>query len=106
MYNPNQSSASRRAGEDFLRRMNACAPCNQMPQARNNDCNRRCETNSNIGCVPSGNAYMPSLAMVYAPVQEWTCLMETPEEALRHGTLFHELFMPFEGSGPRRSSKC
>jgi hypothetical protein len=44
--------------------------------------------------------------MVYAPVQEWTCLMETPEMALAHGTLFKELLKPFDGRGSRRSGKC
>ena len=106
MYYPNQSSASRRAGEDFLRRMNQCAPCTAQ-RAQSSFCHGCGESKPvNEGCHASGNTSMPSLAMVYAPIQEWTCLMETPEDALHHGTLFHELLKPFEGNGSRRSCKC
>ena len=35
------------------------------------------------------------LAMVYSPYQAWRMLY-TPEEALRHGTLFEELYKPLE----------
>ncbi len=41
-------------------------------------------------CVLKGK----SLAMVYAPEQEWEGLYEV-EEALSHGTLFHALDLPF-----------
>lgn len=36
------------------------------------------------------------LAMAYVPVQQWQELYE-PEDALRHGTLFRQLDLPFEG---------
>ncbi len=36
------------------------------------------------------------LAMSYVPVQKWQDLYE-PEEALRNGTIFRELRLPFEG---------
>lgn len=35
------------------------------------------------------------LAMVYSPYQAFRMLF-TPEEALRHGTLFEELYKPLE----------
>ncbi len=35
------------------------------------------------------------LAMVYSPYQAWRMLY-TPDEALRHGTLFEELYKPLE----------
>ena len=114
MYNPNQSASSRRAGEEFLRRMNqpesvgcscgAIRPRQEMPPMPGGcGCNDHAHDH---GCMQSGNAYMPALAMVYSPCQEWACLMDTPEMALKHGTLFHELFKPFEGNGVRRSPKC
>ena len=116
MYNPNQSASSRRAGEELLRRMNqsesivgACGmprPRQEMPPMPSGCV---CDHNDHAhgyGCAQSGNPYMPALAMVYSPEQEWTCLMDTPEMALAHGTLFHELFKPFEGGVVRRSQKC
>lgn len=36
------------------------------------------------------------LAMAYVPVQQWQDLYE-PEEALRRGTIFRQLDLPFEG---------
>ncbi len=118
MYNPNQSPSSRRGGEEFLRRMNqnqfsGYAPCGASAKQSSPLDSRR----DNGGCCfdppasngcnqSSGTHDMPALAMVYAPVQEWTCLMETPEMALAHGTLFKELFKPFDGRGSRRSGKC
>lgn len=117
MYNPNQSPSSRRAGEEFLRRMNQnqfqnCVSCGtattqQQPTVdRRNACEGCCEQQESGMCNPSHNPFMPALAMVYAPHQEWTCLMETPGMALAHGTLFKELFKPFEGRGSRRGSRC
>ena len=116
MYNPNQSASSRRAAEELLRRMNqseafgcscgAIRPRQEMPPMQNGcgcDCNDHVHGHD---CAPSGNPYMPALAMVYSPEQAWTCLMDTPEMALAHGTLFGELFKPFEGGGVRRSPKC
>ncbi len=117
MYNSNQSPSSRRGGEEFLRRMNqnhfsGCVPCGASSQSHSANsrqsnggggCNEAPATN---GCNQSATASMPALAMVYAPVQEWTCLMETPEMALAHGTLFKELWKPFNGRGSNRPGKC
>ena len=115
MYNPNQSASSRRAGEEFLRRMNypdpigcTCGeirPRQEMP-GLNGGCGCHDDHSHGHGCMQSGNPYMPALAMVYSPCQEWACLMDTPEMALAHGTLFHELFKPFEGNGCRHSPRC
>ncbi len=38
------------------------------------------------------------LAMAYVPMQEWRRLY-TPADALKYGTLFEELNLPFLGSG-------
>ena len=38
------------------------------------------------------------LAMVYAPYQFFTNLY-TPEQAMKHGTLFEELYKPLEVGG-------
>lgn len=40
--------------------------------------------------------YAPSLAMVYAPKQCWRGLL-SPDEALKQGSQFAELVLPFEG---------
>ena len=108
MYHPNQSPSARRAGEDFLRRMaqtdlqeQKCA----APFLQQNTASGCCNMPKHQDCVPSTNPQMPALAMVYAPVQSWTCLMDSSEEALANGTLFKELFLPFEGNGIRRPSK-
>ena len=114
MYYSNQSASARRAGEELLRRMNqpeshgcACGssrPRQEMPPMQNS-CG--CNDHTSIpGCAQSGSPDMPALAMVYSPEQAWTRLMDTPEMALAHGTLFRELFKPFEGNGVRRSPKC
>ena len=107
MYHPNQSPSARRAGEDFLRRMaQADTPCPmQSFPAFQQDSTPACgNPPKHDGCAISQNSQMPSLAMVYAPVQSWHYLMDSPEMALAHGTLFKELFLPFEGNS-RRSTR-
>jgi len=95
MYNPNQSAAPRRSNADYLRRMTVgdgcCRNAESIPVCRR-------ESESPSACEPRVCPDMPSLAMVYAPRQEWGCLMETPARALSEGTLFLELVKPFEGS--------
>ena len=56
-------------------------------------------------CGTSLNA--PSLAMVYAPVQCWRGLLN-PTEALKQGSQFSELVLPFEGyrKGKGGCDKC
>ena len=41
----------------------------------------------------------PSLAMVYAPRQRFRDLFEPAEALLRRGTLFRELYKPFQPGG-------
>ena len=113
----NRRAAESRADADFLRRMlggelNGAANgrarndlgagrcCEWRPQARQEapvrpeggcgtqrpSCDTSCPTE-----VPA-----PSLAMVYCPRQCWRSLF-SPEEGLKHGTLFAELALPFEG---------
>lgn len=114
MYYSNQSASSRRAGEELLRRMNQSEPrgcsCDAIrPRQEMSPMPGGCGCNDHAmdsDCSLTGNPYMPALAMVYSPRQDWTCLMDTPETALAHGTLFRELFKPFEGGGMRRSPKC
>lgn len=46
------------------------------------------------GCGCRGNSSR-QLAMVYSPMQCWR-MLHTPEEALMKGTLFEELYKPYE----------
>ena len=113
----NRRAAESRADADFLRRMlggelngatNSCARndsnfgrcCEWRPQARQEapvrpengcDCQR---PSCDISCPKEIPA--PSLAMVYCPRQCWQNLF-SPEDGLKHGTLFAELDLPFEG---------
>jgi hypothetical protein len=114
----NRRAAQSRADADFLRRMlggelnssanrarndsnNVQGCCEWRPQARQEaptrpeggcDCQR---PSCNTSCPTEVSA--PSLAMVYCPRQCWRKLF-SPEEGLKHGTLFAELDLPFEGS--------
>ena len=113
----NRRAAESRADADFLRRMlggelntmpnngmrnntNAGRCCEWRPQARqelsehpengcgcnSSPCNTSCPTE-----IPA-----PSLAMVYCPRQCWRSLF-SPEDGLKHGSIFAELVLPFEG---------
>lgn len=95
MYEKNQPSAMRRSGDEFLRRMRS----SELPERSMPVLNRAAPNPyaaSSAGCAGTGSSSMPSLAMVYAPVQEWRCLL-TPSEALPEGSLFRELIKPFQG---------
>ena len=91
MYRPNQSSASGRANAEFLRRMTS------------GDCGCELPTRPVFnpqqgtigGTVPCPT--MPSLAMVYSPVQSWSNRFDSPSKALSEGSLFKDLIKPFEG---------
>ena len=113
----NRRAAESRADADFLRRMlggelngsaNARARndsnigrcCEWRPQARQeapvrpeNGCG--CQRPSCDTSCPK-EIPAPSLAMVYCPRQCWRNLF-SPEDGLKHGTLFAELALPFEG---------
>ena len=58
-----------------------------------------CNPDNNASCDFGGMASgAPALAMVYCPRQYWREIF-SPEDALRHGTLFVELNKPFMGDG-------
>ena len=108
MYHPNQSPPSRRAGEEFLRRMSfreleSCPSC-AASNAQSVPVFNPLPTCADKDCSASKCASMPALAMVYSPVQEWGYLMEGCEEALAHGTLFRELWKPFEAGDRRKNT--
>ncbi len=69
------------------------APCNEGDTATEG---------KRPACVPA-----PSLAMVYSPMQSFQGIYE-PAVALRQGTLFAELDLPFEGCGRKEACahKC
>ena len=133
-FENNRRAAENRADADFLRRMlggelngiradrspsaprketngKCCewAPQSQMrqPQARREEAPVRpeggcgCQQPCNTACPTEIPA--PSLAMVYAPRQCWRKLFD-PEEGLKHGTIFAELVLPFEGA-PNKCGK-
>ncbi len=72
--------------------------CTRSTETRGCKCNRSEVTRgTTAGCnVKNGNRNIgPSLAMVYSPFQEFTN-MYCEEEALSKGTLFEDLYLPFE----------
>lgn len=92
MYRPNQSSASGRANAEFLRRLtNGDYGCEAPTRPVFNP-----QTGVSSNAVPCPT--MPSLAMVYSPVQGWNNRFEAPSKALSEGSLFKDLVKPFEGS--------
>ncbi len=111
MYSENEKQYSRRrAGEEFLRRMQgeeflsrSCAGCDTPVMVRNDapavdeaprtSCNGT-RGNGALGCN------MPSLAMVYSPVQSFSGLL-SPTDALEAGCLFAALIKPLEVAGAR-----
>ena len=131
-FENNRRAAQNRADADFLRRMlggelngNDCGRscgrdrahmqprqdqqgncCEWAPQARQEapmrpengcGCQRPCDTSCPTE-IPA-----PALAMVYCPRQCWRKLFE-PEDALKHGSLFAELVLPFEAA-PKKGGK-
>lgn len=59
-------------------------------------CGQGMHQDDNHGHACPTQPHMPSLAMVYAPYQCWRGVY-APEEALKHGTQFAELNLPFLG---------
>ncbi|MFU0827763.1 MAG: Spore coat associated protein JA (CotJA) [Lachnoclostridium sp.] len=52
-----------------------------------------------LSCDSGGNfPFAPSLAMAYIPIQQFKDLYD-PEYALKAGTIFKELDLPFYGTG-------
>lgn len=79
-----------RVDDDMLRRMLG----GDMRQQKNHS-NRPCDNSSEKRHSWGLEDY--PLAMVYSPIQNWRGLYDN-ETALRRGTLFKELDMPFLGS--------
>lgn len=120
MYEKNPPSASRRAGDDFLRRMlnGELSEKAIRPQSRftaGTDMHATCECTDRDkrrqtaepdcdACPYPLSPSMPSLAMVYSPDQAWRCIYDTVS-ALKTGTLFKELDKPFEGRSVYRRSR-
>ena len=112
MYNSNQSPSSRRAGEDFLRRMSRAESGSESSSlCTSGSMKASCGCKGNADSEPSvpscdASLSMPALAMVYSPVQPWENLMPSPQQALANGTLFQALWKPFEGSGRSCGQRC
>ena len=118
MFEKNQPSAMRRSGDEFLRRMNSgdlpgrSLPTMNVPSPAPNDGSSGANSGANSngaggagnGSNGTGCADMPSLAMVYSPVQEWRNLLG-PQEALSNGSLFCELIKPCMGRSIYRGSR-
>ena len=71
-----------------------------------NDYNMKMELNEFVGMKPSCDVDidiedMP-IAMAYVPWQQWRMIYE-PKEALKRGTIFKELDLPFEAAKECRS---
>lgn len=112
MYFENEKHYARqRSNDEFLRRMHAdefvnLAGRRDVPTLARTDVPGKNER-PGVSCDgtrnPQGEAHslqckgMPSLAMVYSPVQEWKHLL-SPQEGLAQGTIFAELILPFEGA--------
>lgn len=64
-----------------------------------NDYNVKMDLNEFVGMSPSydENIEDKPIAMAYVPWQKWRMLYE-PKEALKRGTLFKELDLPFEAA--------
>ena len=73
----------------------------EAPVRPENGCGCGCQMSCNTSCPTEIPA--PALAMVYAPRQCWRKLFE-PEDALKHGSLFAELVLPFEAA-PKKGGK-
>lgn len=63
------------------------------------DCNMQMNLSEFVGMSPSYNEDIDNkpIAMAYVPWQKWRMLYE-PKEALKRGTLFKELDLPFEAA--------
>jgi hypothetical protein len=77
-------------------------PCGSDPEYTEESAN-----GAHCGHACGGPLNAPSLAMVYAPMQCWKGVFN-PGEALKHGSQFSELVLPFEGyrKGRGGCEKC
>ena len=111
-FESNRRVSARRANEDFLRRMlgaesadgsravinPAPSPTPSLPEVRPNrpSCDGSYPDRGESGSTCQQTPGMPSLAMVYAPVQCWQNLLD-PVTGLSRGSIFADLLLPFEG---------
>ncbi len=119
MYSENnRRSATRRADDEFLRRMTGGDLIgNGFPVMNMNDIPKQSVTPKRdlpprlscngtnptpYDCPKTLNA--PSLAMVYSPRQCWRKIL-SPTEGLKSGTIFTELVLPLEVSLKNRSKE-
>jgi hypothetical protein len=105
MHFEHNNRRSERVNDEFLRRMiggeltgrdlpamrMARLDAEPMPPLDHSPCNQNEE---NVNPCPT-SVKAPSLAMVYSPEQCWRSLLD-PDTALKSGSLFAELVMPFE----------
>ena len=113
MYSESDRRApARRANDEFLRRMlggeltgGAVPTMNQpVPELPTYPQRPPCDGGEESRPMPAPPCAMtpgmPSLAMVYSPVQCWREVLE-PADALRAGSQFTELLLPFVGKGTK-----
>lgn len=80
------------------RRSPSGAGCAGRDDYRNENSGSEMGNMENMSCPVNSR----QLAMVYSPYQCWRMLY-TPDNALKHGTLFEELYKPLEECGNGRS---
>lgn len=110
MYFENEKHRSRqRSNDEFFRRLNADdlhlgIAGSDIPTFSRTDIPQRdvsprtsCNGTSNEPAPGNSSCKMPSLAMVYAPVQAWQELL-SPLDGLHQGSIFKELIKPLEVS--------
>ena len=108
MYFENEKHYARqRSNAEFLRRMRSddfvgFSEKRDVPTLARTDLPGKNER-PRVSCdgTPQANSptptchNMPSLAMVYSPIQPWKEVL-SPEDGLAHGTIFVDLIKPFE----------
>ena len=87
----NENGLRVRGGQSSPERDYACPGTGELWQG-DSTVRDGCSDNSScaLGCSDK------QLAMVYAPNQCWRMIF-SPEDAMRHGTMFRELYKPLEG---------
>ena len=111
MYPDNERLSLRRSDDEFLRRLRGgefgggripLQPEGTVPVASAGGINLPPETAGNsetgysyLSGIPGSVCKMPSLAMVYSPLQDWKGILE-PDVGLSHGSIFTDLIKPLE----------
>lgn len=100
MLDPKKNYYQSRSNDEFLRRMIGGKPERQEVSPSVSP-DFLTPVNENTGS-PECKIPMPSLAMVYSPVQKWGNILP-PAKALGEGTLFADLVKPFCGRSVTRT---